>query len=93
MSVTDNINFLYLKNESINTDTVVDPCQIYVDIERQLQCGKDGYPIAYANHYCKKFSEHMSEFSPEGQNFVNCTRESLKHHAKSFIEKVKVKTE
>lgn len=84
----NNTNFLYLKTESISNATVADPCQDYVEIERKLQCGKFGYPIAYAHHYCKKFSEHKSKFSPEGQNFVNCTRESLKNHAKSFLEKV-----
>lgn len=49
----------------------MDQCAFYANcLESRYQCGPDGYPIGYGQHYCQKFSNNRDLFDARGQQWV-----------------------
>ncbi|KAF8130593.1 hypothetical protein EV363DRAFT_214587 [Boletus edulis] len=42
-----------------------------------IQCGPDGYPIGYGQHYCQKFSDNRGMFDAQGQQWMINTMHCL----------------
>jgi hypothetical protein len=49
-------------------------CSYYSCLESQYHCGPDGYPIGYGLKFCSAFDAHASDFSAEGQQWINATK-------------------
>ena len=63
-------------------------CSFYQDcVEATFECGPKGYPIGYGYKYCERFLEQESEFSPEGQAWINGTLTCLKAALVPSVEK------
>jgi len=45
-------------------------CEFYECVESDIPCGPDGYAIGYGYHYCTVYLENLSNFSPQGQQWV-----------------------
>jgi hypothetical protein len=59
-----------------------DNCDFYTTcLEPAYQCGPDGYPIGYGDHFCRAFSDNRGDLSAEGQtwmiNTMHCLQTSL----------------
>lgn len=51
-----------------------DECTFYPQcLEPKVQCGSEGYPIAYGLNYCTLFTDVASEMSDEGQEWITNT--------------------
>ncbi|KAJ5811892.1 hypothetical protein N7474_008193 [Penicillium riverlandense] len=49
-------------------------CTFYSNcLEKQEQCGSNGYPIGYGLHYCSLFTKVRSEMSESGQTWITNT--------------------
>ncbi|MES2801478.1 MAG: hypothetical protein V4654_03215 [Bdellovibrionota bacterium] len=56
-------------------------CEYYQCLEKQENCGKDGYYIKFGVHYCRKYQAEQSEYTARGQEFLDnirvCLQEEL----------------
>ncbi|CAB3408733.1 unnamed protein product [Caenorhabditis bovis] len=54
-------------------------CQNYLEVERQFNCGEDGYPLNYGYKNCLIFTSNQTRqlFSEEGRTFVECCSKCL----------------
>ena len=56
----------------------MDQCTFYANcLESRYQCGPEGYPIGYGQHYCQKFSDNRSKFDAQGQQWMIDTMHCL----------------
>ncbi|KAJ1373703.1 hypothetical protein KIN20_036182 [Parelaphostrongylus tenuis] len=70
-------------------------CSEYEDFEKEASCGDDGYLIHMGLRNCKKFSspEIKSHFTSEGTKFLQCTKDCLIHHLKTFFKRTPLNCE
>ncbi|KAF8069041.1 hypothetical protein FPV67DRAFT_1102693 [Lyophyllum atratum] len=56
---------------SICANPPLDSCAFYADcLESKYNCGLDGYPIGYGQHFCEKFRTDRTELSTAGQEWM-----------------------
>ncbi|EFR03964.1 hypothetical protein MGYG_06966 [Nannizzia gypsea CBS 118893] len=63
-----------------------DNCDFYLScLEAAVPCGREGYAIAYGDHYCHKFQSVLTRFSDQGKvwlsNAMYCLQEKLVPYA------------
>ncbi len=67
-------------------DTCLNPpfrsCLFYEDcMESKISCGANGYAIGYGKKYCTKYSNRLSSFTSQGQDWIhetmNCLQKAL----------------
>jgi len=55
-----------------------DDCKFYPNcLEAKYQCGPNGYPLAYGENYCSRYTELLLLFSTQGKTWVNAVRKCL----------------
>lgn len=65
------LDALYTVTSPICTTPVRGNCAFYADcLESRYQCGPEGYPIGYGQHYCEEFEAHRAELSVRGQDWM-----------------------
>ena len=52
-------------------------CDFYTCFENRRNCGSKGYMLAYGRKYCNKFGEDYDNFTEQGQQWIDCTRQCL----------------
>lgn len=52
-------------------------CEYYQCLEKQENCGEDGYYIEFGAHYCRKYQAEESKYTEHGQDFLNNIRVCL----------------
>ncbi|KDQ06911.1 hypothetical protein BOTBODRAFT_167643 [Botryobasidium botryosum FD-172 SS1] len=56
----------------------VDDCSFYATcLESRYQCGPNGYPIGYGQHFCQKFSDERDLLDAQGQEWMVNTMHCL----------------
>jgi hypothetical protein len=60
-------------NESMSDES----CSFYMDVEKLIPCGDDGYTLHFAHHYCQVYLQHRNEFVNQQQRHPSCERAIL----------------
>ena len=66
-------------NESISDES----CSFYKDVEKFIPCGKDGYTVHFAHHYCQVYLQHRNEFI--NRSWIDATRRCLQVKLYEFV--------
>lgn len=60
--------------KSVCLSPVRNTCTFYADcLESIYDCGPEGYPLGYGQHFCQKFKSEKSRFTTNGQKWLSNT--------------------
>jgi len=53
-------------------------CSWYLNcLEKNNRCGRNGYAVKYAYHYCRRYETNSKSFSPYGQQWILAVKRCL----------------
>lgn len=58
-------------------DMAVGTCEYYQCLEKQENCGQDGYYIEFGLHYCRKYQAEDYKYTERGKEFLDNIRTCL----------------
>uniref|UniRef100_A0A0B6ZJE0 Stanniocalcin n=1 Tax=Arion vulgaris TaxID=1028688 RepID=A0A0B6ZJE0_9EUPU len=62
-------------------------CEFYTCFENRLPCGRDWYMVRTGGHYCNTMRRQRTNFSPEGQRFLNDSQQCLTRSLKELYRR------
>ncbi len=69
--------FGVLSLHASNCAMAVGTCEYYQCLEKQENCGTDGYYIQFGSHYCHKYQVEEYKYTERGKEFLNKIRVCL----------------